>query len=475
MPPSSQPVDQVGELATNRRPPCSSKTKAMHDAPWRALKPRSYPNSKKPAAASGPTARHKKKCKVSSKHVQLTVALHEDVPKDRHRHGIRSRESDEDHLSDLPPNLARRKRTLDSEDNKSDQDQEDLQNLNGNELARTFDNEAIQWTQNPSQMSQHIRRNSGGDEDSEAGSGGDDSDIDIGHPLSDESSTCPESRRILTKRAASRYAEAIEFSDSSNDKNRNPDRPRFVGPHNSGWRHTPYLPAGPGQRNICINAQPVHLKAILKHTIKCLTQDCAFKHGYIPVEQQTECLVRILHLSAEKMNRPYYTERVQKDSLLQRVICDLLNVCVSHYWTGVKRVAACHVTGEYGLSDNKPEHEQQVATLLLQDKFIFLPKEGDTGTAGVELELPPAMVAMAAVAVHASLDETVTGLDFNADTYEDSYNTFISFLEQIRKQKLLAYHRLMSDLFKLVSSQDTHSRNKSQNAMWLLDMDGMDE
>jgi hypothetical protein len=43
-------------------------------------------------------------------------------------------------------------------------------------------------------MSQHIRRNSGGDEDSEAGSGGDDSDFDIGHPLSDESSTCPERR-----------------------------------------------------------------------------------------------------------------------------------------------------------------------------------------------------------------------------------------------------------------------------------------
>ncbi|KAN0133851.1 hypothetical protein V8E53_008346 [Lactarius tabidus] len=470
MPPLSQPVDQVGELATNRHPPRSSKTKAMHDAPWRALKPRSYPNSKKPAAASGPTARHKKKRKVSSKHAQLTVALHEDVPKDRHRRGIQSRESHEDHLSDLdlPPNLARRKRvpvdnrsvvshsddskTLDSEDNKSDQDQEDLQNLNGNELARTFDNEAIIWTQNPSQTSQHIRHNGGGDEDSEAGSGGDDSDFDIGHPLSDESSTCPECRRV------------IHFCFTEN-------------PYKAG----------------------------------------SFTHGYIPVEQQTECLVRILHLSAEKMNRPYYTERVQKDSLLQRVICDLLNVRVSHYRTGVKRVATCHVTGEYGLSDNKPEREQQVATLLLQDKFIFLPKEGgidpkkpfhhqaiintireaffkqkrgpsiaqkhqslftssqDTGTAGVELELPPAMVAMAAVAVHASLDETVTGLDFNADTYEDSYDTFISFLEQIRKQKLLAYHRLMSDLFKLVSSQDTHSRNKSQNAMWLLDMDGMDE
>jgi len=53
--------------------------------------------------------------------------------------------------------------------------------------------------------------------------------------------------------------------------------------------------------------------------------------------------------------------------------------------------------------------------------------------------------------VLASLDETVTGLDFNADTYEDAYDTFISFLEEIRKQKLAAYHRLMSDLFKLVS------------------------
>jgi hypothetical protein len=53
--------------------------------------------------------------------------------------------------------------------------------------------------------------------------------------------------------------------------------------------------------------------------------------------------------------------------------------------------------------------------------------------------------------VHASLDEKVTGLDFNADIYEDSYNTFIAFLDEIRTQKLPAYHRLMSDLYQLVS------------------------
>ena len=89
------------------------------------------------------------------------------------------------------------------------------------------------------------------------------------------------------------------------------------------------------------------------------------------------------------------------------------------------------------------------------------------GAAVGEVELPPAMVAMAAVAaslsvsflcpahnthqVHASLDEKVTNLDFNADTYEDSYDTFIGLLAEIRKQRLPAYHRLMSDLYNLVS------------------------
>ena len=36
------------------------------------------------------------------------------------------------------------------------------------------------------------------------------------------------------------------------------------------------------------------------------------------------------------------------------------------------------------------------------------------------------------------------------DVYEDSYNTFIWFLKGIQTGNLLAYHRLMSDLYKLV-------------------------
>ena len=130
-------------------------------------------------------------------------------------------------------------------------------------------------------------------------------------------------QRILTKRAASQRNEDLEFTDAESS-DLDPNRPRFVGPHNAGWPRAPYLPAGPGQRNICIYAQPVHLKDLLKYTVKCLTRDCAFKHRYIPVERQTDCLVGILTTAAEKMNVPYYTERVLNDDLIQRVICSLV-------------------------------------------------------------------------------------------------------------------------------------------------------
>ena len=130
-------------------------------------------------------------------------------------------------------------------------------------------------------------------------------------------------QRILTKRAVSRSAEDLEFSGSDEAK-LDPNRPRFVGPHNAGWPRAAYLPTGPGQRNICINSQPVPLADILKHAVKSLKRDCAFKHGYIPVEQQTECLVRILISSAEALGNEYYTERVKTDPLIQRVISDLV-------------------------------------------------------------------------------------------------------------------------------------------------------
>ena len=85
--------------------------------------------------------------------VQLSVVL-----EGRPRHRVQSHHSDGD-PPDLPPNLARRKRTrdptdnesvqsqsndsktLDSQDYESSEDQGDIQSLNSNELACVFDSE----------------------------------------------------------------------------------------------------------------------------------------------------------------------------------------------------------------------------------------------------------------------------------------------------------------------------------------------
>ena len=144
------------------------------------LKLKTHSNLKKSSPVSGPAVRHQKKWKVSSNKgwsnssfvlradtnatsntVQLSFVYGEDIPEDEPRHHIPSRPSIEDQfpVSDLPPNLARRKQVkdpiddesvlsqsdgskmLDSQDYESKDGQEDLHHLNGNELARSFDDE----------------------------------------------------------------------------------------------------------------------------------------------------------------------------------------------------------------------------------------------------------------------------------------------------------------------------------------------
>jgi hypothetical protein len=92
----------------------------------------------------------------------------------------------------------------------------------------------------------------------------------------------------------------------------------------------------------------------------------------------------------------------------------------------------------------------------------------ELGPKAGELVLPVSMVAIVAVAVcncssfscapyevtcqvHASLEEKAMGVEFNANTYEDSYNTHITTLEEIEQQNPPAYLRLMSDLYKLIT------------------------
>ncbi|KAF8259178.1 hypothetical protein EI94DRAFT_1813774 [Lactarius quietus] len=229
--------------------------------------------------------------------------------------------SDEDDAGNVPAHhLGHRKRArhCDSsdesdkgtgpEESEDDNDNpgEDLQGLHSTEIAQAFDDEAVQW-----------------DDERESGHNSDGTNNDKSHSDADADRT---------------EAELLEFSDGS-EEDIDIDRLKYSGPHNAGWPRALYLPARPGQRNICINAQPVPLLAILKDCVKCLIRDCAFKHGYIPLDCQRDCLVHILIESAVKLDKGDYTLRCQKDPVLQGLVCDLLNTRVSLYRTCYVRAA----------------------------------------------------------------------------------------------------------------------------------------
>jgi hypothetical protein len=143
-------------------------------------------------------------------------------------------------------------------------------------------------------------------------------------------------------------------------------------------------------------------------------------------------------------------------------------------------IAACSYLIPQGINAAKPfQHPVIINTLceaffkhkrgssFAQKNRLYFPSI-ESGPKEGELLLPAAMVTIVAVAVcngstfscapyhvtcqvHASLEEKAMGVEFNADTYEDSYNTHITTLEEIELRNPPAYLRLMSDLYKLVT------------------------
>ncbi|KAH8989510.1 hypothetical protein EDB86DRAFT_2831560 [Lactarius hatsudake] len=232
--------------------------------------------------------------------------------------------------------------------------------------------------------------------------------------------------------------------------------------------------------------QPEDFRAILKEGMQALLRHCAFRQGYIPVDAQTDHFVELLIKSATRLNKPHYVLRLQKDTFLQKEVCDLLSGRVSHYHTTIKQVTTSLISHRYRLEDDESTRVRQVKDLINNDKFIFEPKDDVPSSSVNEAQvllkgiavtsplLPPAMVAIVTVAVHASLEEKAYGSEFNADAYEDSYNIHVTTLREIQDNNGPAYRHLMSDLYKLVMDDPkTHVHDSTNNAMVLLDLNGM--
>ncbi|KAH9013567.1 hypothetical protein EDB85DRAFT_2158073 [Lactarius pseudohatsudake] len=533
-------VDQLEVPATQgSHLPRPSKTRALENAAWHRLKPKTYPKKIPNLATTDPRTTKVNVPPPKKKHRSNTntflTAVDSELPVEDPNEAPRrqAHTTTTNNLCKVPPHLERHQKALphssedefgpedksqdddneEDKDNEEDADNKDLFRLDNEALRQTFDNEAVSWGGNqplePSQYRQPAYRSY----EDEASDHGDvnvnDFDVDNGvanyggvnindanddinnningidvnyHSANDDDNNNlggpqAHARGPLSKRATDRRAELVVLSD--NNYGAPPaSATALSAEHNARWPHAPICPPGPRQHNLLISLQPEDFKAILKEGIQSLHCYCAFHQGYIPVDAQTDLFIELLIKTATKLNKPHYGARLQKDVVLQKEVCDLLSGCISHYCTTIKQVAVNFVSHRYKLENDESMRVRQVKDLINNNKFIFEPKDdgginstrpfqhpviidtlraaffkhkwGSTfaqknrrcfplGVSSVVLELPLAMVAIVAVAVHASLEEKAYGIEFNADAYEDSYYIHIATLKEIEDNNKPAY------------------------------------
>ncbi|KAM6489458.1 hypothetical protein JOM56_015091 [Amanita muscaria] len=232
------------------------------------------------------------------------------------------------------------------------------------------------------------------------------------------------------------------------------------------WRAAPYDLPSPGQRLISLKTQPLTLREILGIAIRQVTGDAMCVSAYTPIEKLPGYLLSVVLGSVPKVEGgEVYVARLNRDVMLKVDLVRLLNNRLSIYQSKTKRIARGIVEVKYSLDSEKADRKSQIVELVKNSQFIFARKEisrdvdrskpfqhpvilrvlqevyfsgrrGQSlgskhssrftssikeGAASNELELPPAMVAMAATAVHAALEDFVMKQDFSADLYEDKY------------------------------------------------------
>ncbi|KAI9439655.1 hypothetical protein H4582DRAFT_2056383 [Lactarius indigo] len=179
-------VDQPEVPATQgSHLPRPSKTKAMENAAWRTLKPKTYPKKKaKSAATDAPTTNVSmpppKKKRRSNTDTLSTAADSEfpaEEPNNNEMIEVPRRRAPSHNSSKVPPHLEHHQKALahssedefdpedKPQDDKSqdgnsveDEDNEDLIGLNNEALRQTFDDEAVSWDDNQSPKSSQHRQ-----------------------------------------------------------------------------------------------------------------------------------------------------------------------------------------------------------------------------------------------------------------------------------------------------------------------------
>ncbi|KIJ06332.1 hypothetical protein PAXINDRAFT_20471 [Paxillus involutus ATCC 200175] len=245
-----------------------------------------------------------------------------------------------------------------------------------------------------------------------------------------------------------------------------------------------------GLANIC--EQQPHIQTMLRASISLAHQHIIFEHSYPDINQLRRSITDILYVAANQMpGCEHVHARLAQDPQYVRALAPVPSTRVSKMRCAVKVAAQRHVAGVYQLEKGQ-RGKEKVNALLEKNIFIFpVDSNGkpirskpfqspailrtiqdaffeDENSAGVkfasqfistsqehddELELPSAMVALAATAVRAVIMDFLSDggvAEFNSSVFSGIYERLMELIEAIYRHSPRKFHSLFAQLYKTV-------------------------
>ncbi|KAG5638099.1 hypothetical protein H0H81_001866 [Sphagnurus paluster] len=241
-----------------------------------------------------------------------------------------------------------------------------------------------------------------------------------------------------------------------------------------------------------IKPQTHEVKQVLRAAIDQATYEFLFVAAYHPSEDLFSYQQALIVKCAVKLRLDVLADRLKNDVTMVDEIARLINSRLTLVRGGIKKIVGAKVEGYFSLAVSAQSCKDRVAELVHDLSYIYPIKNDDIvegkpyqhpiliatlkesffasgrkslgdkyalkflssitdGEASKEPEIPLPMIAFVATALHSALDDWFSGeckkTSFNADAYEDIYNSHVSLLDDIRKQKV-KYHRMASNLYK---------------------------
>ncbi|KAH7904181.1 hypothetical protein BJ138DRAFT_1119658 [Hygrophoropsis aurantiaca] len=286
----------------------------------------------------------------------------------------------------------------------------------------------------------------------------------------------------------------------------------FTGESDGNWSTSTHLKySDDGKVNLKI--QQPHIQALLHESISALQKYLIFEDAY-PLFDERQALMRKLLLNAAHENALWKSQlrevitRIQNDVEYTSALASVSLGRVSQFRGNIEKVASRHIISAYSLTKDSVD---DIVTLLQDDNYIFpVNAQGEPitskpyqhpailetigeyffhteGCLGVkfkghftstldghpEPELPPAMIAMAATAVRAALEDFKAnhgrrgrgkrGANFSSSLYSGIYIHHVDIINGLFGQSARGYHKMMSGMYTTVSGVEkaTTSTTKS--------------